>query len=627
MKNFKLEELPFEPLPDDNLSKYATEALMTPFPNKNSVARLAMFKSALGHSVAPASNPDRPLVDSIYGNHLIYSSDNYKSKGNVILLERIDKELHGTITETTYIYYDTGSDKVEMETIPKYQRYYRFGYNIKSELDSMEVLQESTTPVYTRYTSNMDPRDGFIGYGKNIKFIYSCSKAVAEDAIVITKSLSEKLAINFMDEVEVIYSPEANILKDIYGYNDDYGIRHYRPFPRVGELCTKEIVLAVTDSNENSYLTIDTDITDSDNVKFVHGGARVEDIIIYSDTPIKNPYLEEIRLAQFNYIKKISNKLSYLYANDYYGARFSDNLNYKKMRYDALLNSNIRFGKITLKNKIYIKIKTINKRNATSGDKLTNRDGGKGTIGLVVPDEYLVTKSGEQVDMIVNATGVFNRENPAQLFEKEINALNRFLQKYLNTSFDTIDTKYENIINWIKLTKVNGLVEEIFKIVEVDKLYTKEDIVRFYSNEYIRLKYDSYNHSMDFLAFINLYKFTKEIEPSTGPEVIYFKGKPMSSRHVVGSSFYMTLENTVITQTNIRADGMTNVKGALSKKGPSKKRHQAKWGTVAAKLSDLGLSILLNYFKSEDRPLLNNTISILDDYLQGLGVKFIQKQK
>ena len=34
---------------------------------------------------------------------------------------------------------------------------------------------------------------------------------------------------------------------------------------------------------------------------------------------------------------------------------------------------------------------------------------------------------------------------------------------------------------------------------------------------------------------------------------------------------------------------------------------------------------MLNYFKDTDRGLLNNNVSILDDYLQGLGINFVQK--
>ena len=313
-------------IPKGNLSNYAAEALLTPFPSKNSVSRLAMFKSALTHSVAPASNPDRPLVDSIYSNSLVISSDNYMSKGKVKLLARIPKVVHGHIVETCYIYYDYGIDKVDIEIVPNFERYYKFGYKTKSELENMQIDEDSEEEVYTKYTYNMDPDDGAMGYGKNINFIYTCSNKVLEDSIVITESLAKRLALNYMDEVEIIYSPDNYILKDIYGFSNENGEREYRPFPKIGEEVDKEILFCVSDANENSFLTLDTDVTDSDNVKFVHKGARVVDIIVYSNSKLKNPYLEDLRKAQMDYIRNISMELSKLKIHEYYGNSFTDSL-------------------------------------------------------------------------------------------------------------------------------------------------------------------------------------------------------------------------------------------------------------------------------------------------------------
>lgn len=645
-------------IPKGNLSNYAAEALLTPFPSKNSVSRLAMFKSALTHSVAPASNPDRPLVDSIYSNSLVISSDNYMSKGKVKLLARIPKVVHGHIVETCYIYYDYGIDKVDIEIVPNFERYYKFGYKTKSELENMQIDEDSEEEVYTKYTYNMDPDDGAMGYGKNINFIYTCSNKVLEDSIVITESLAKRLALNYMDEVEIIYSPDNYILKDIYGFSNENGEREYRPFPKIGEEVDKEILFCVSDSNENSFLTLDTDVTDSDNVKFVHKGARVVDIIVYSNSKLKNPYLEDLRKAQMDYIRNISMELSKLKIHEYYGNSFTDSLEYKFNRYKALLSNNLRMGSVSLKNKTYIKVKTINNRPLGPGDKMTNRDGGKGTISAVVPDDamaiyyqlddeskdpgwylnssdedyvhtfdYGYIKVGDlkkrlhnpnKIDMWINVTGIVNRENPGQLFEKELNGLFQFLQMYLRLSKDNIKEKYNNILKWMELAKVPDLLE-------MAKRFKPKDLVNYYSKEDMVLKYDPYNGDMNFKAFHELRQFTSKINPYTGGCKVIFNGEELSDLHMIGKSFYMVLENGPIKDTSIRADGMTNVKGALSKKGASRKKHQSKWGTTASKISDLGLSIMLNYFKDTDRGLLNNNVSILDDYLQGLGINFVQK--
>ena len=602
------------------LSNYAAEALLTPFANKDSVSRLAMFKSALTHSVVVANNPDIPLVDSKFSKDLIISSDNYKSKGKVKLLAKIPKIIDGYITEMVYLYYDYGIDKVDMEVVPTYERYYKFGYKCESELEKMEVNEDSEDSVYTKYLYNIDTDDGRMYYGKNINFIYNCSREVGEDAIIITEQLAKELSLNYSEEIEVMYSPDNFILKDLYGYKDEEDNIVYKPFPSIGEEISKEMVLCISDVNENNFLTTSNDIYDSDQVKYVHKGARVCDITVFHNNKIKVPYLESLRAANMEYIKQISIEINKLRISDYYATRFSDAFEYKAQRYMALLNNNLRVGRHTLKNKVYIKIKTINTRPLGIGDKITNRDGGKGTIGGIIP-KPLIAEDGTEIHMIINTTGIVNRENSGQLFEKELNSLNIFLQKYLQKSNDSIKDKYNNIIKWCDLAYVPDLVKAI-------KKEKPEDIVELYSNDFIYLRYDPYVNPLGFLEFHRLREFTSSLYPDTGGQTIYYNGIPMSDKHIYGRSFYMVLENGTIKDTSIRTDGMVNIKGALSKKGASRKKHQTKWGTTASKISDLGLSIILNYFKPEDRKLLQNNVYILDDYLQGLGVRFsLQKKK
>lgn len=602
------------------LSNYAAEALLTPFANKDSVSRLAMFKSALTHSVVVANNPDIPLVDSKFSKDLIISSDNYKSKGKVRLLAKIPKIIDGYITEMVYLYYDYGIDKVDMDVVPTYEKYHKFGYKCESELEKMEVNEDSEDTIYTKYLYNIDTDDGRMHYGKNINFIYNCSREVGEDAIIITDQLAKELSLNYYDEIEVMYSPDNFILKDLYGYKDEDDNIVYKPFPSIGEEVSREMVLCISDVNENNFLTTSNDIYDSDQVKYVHKGARVCDITVFHNNKIKVPYLESLRVANMEYIKQISLEINKLRMNEFYSTRFSDAFEYKAQRYMALLNNNLRVGRHTLKNKVYIKIKTINTRPLGIGDKITNRDGGKGTIGGIIP-KPLIAEDGTEIHMIINTTGIVNRENSGQLFEKELNSLNVVLQKYLQTSKDSIKVKYNNIIKWCELAYVPDLVEAI-------KKEKPEDIVELYSNDFIYLRYDPYVNPLGFLEFHRLREFTSSLYPDTGGQTIYYDGIPMSDKHIYGRSFYMVLENGTIKDTSIRTDGMVNIKGALSKKGASSKKHQTKWGTTASKISDLGLSIILNYFKPEDRKLLQNNVDILDDYLQGLGIRFsLQKKK
>lgn len=618
----KDKEREFYKIPEDDLSNYAAEALLTPFANKNSTPRLAMFKSALGHSVAPNKDPDRPLVDSKYSANLVISSDNYKSKGLVTLLNRIDKYVHGIHTESTFFYYDHGTDKVEIEVVPEYERFYKFGYRIKSELSDMQINETSSEPMYTRYTFNMDPNDGYMNYGRNVKFVYSSSKDVGEDSITITKDLANRMALDFMDEVEIIYSPESHILKNLYGTYDENGNAIYKPFPNVGEELTREVVFAVTDMNENSYLAINEEVNDSDNAKYVHKGALVYDLTVYSNEILKNEFLEELRKSQMDYIRQISVAISKIMMSPF-AEKLSDDLKYKSDRYKSILNGNLRVGKVSLRNKVYIKMKTVIHRPLDIGDKITNRDGGKGTIGKIVDH---ITVGGKKADALINLTGTINRENAGQFFEKEINTLNERVQEYLIVSNDSIDTKYSNLIKFIDLANQGDLIKDILYLQNNENI-SLQDIVEYFSYNFIRFKFNPYGQDMTFKRFYELTRLVTSFTGELKGEEVEIDGNKFSDLHFAGTSFYLVQEKGTIEDDSIRADGIANIKGALSKKGASRKRHQAKWGTVAAKLSDLGLSILLNYAKTEDRPLLNNNIKILDDYMLGLGIKLELKEK
>ena len=604
-------------IPKDNLSNYVAESLPTPFPSKNSVSRLAMYKSALSHSVSPAINPERPLVDSIYSKNLIISSDNYRTKGKVRLLARIDKVIRGMVTEVCYIYYDYHLNEIDMDIIPKYEKYYKFGYEIKSELENMEIDQISDGPVYTKYTYNMDPEDGGMAYGKNLNVIYSCSRDVGEDAIIITDRVAKECALNYFDEVEMIYYPELNGLKDLYGKYDEDGNWEYRPFPLPGEYAYKEALIC-TSNIGNNFLAITNEVQDADNTKYVHKGAMVIDVEVYSNNSISNSFLEELRLAQKKYIQEINSKLNRLKVSD--GQFFSDSLRYKAMRYQSLANDELRVSSLELKKKIYIKIKTVDTKPLGPGDKLTNRDGGKGTVCMVVPDN-IIAEDGTKIDAIINVTGLVNRENPGQIFEKELNTLNVFLRKYLNESKDSNKVKFNNIIKWVQLAHCTELADEL-------KRYKNHDeIVELFKVENLTLKYDPYDSSFGLMEYHKLRLFTSSLYPDTRAMKITRDGYEFSERHVYGKAFYMMLENGPRKDTSVRADGMQNIKGALSKKGASRKRHQTKWGTTATKISDLGLSIMLNFFKPTDKDLLQNNTNILNDYLQGLGIKFVLEKK
>ena len=601
---------------NENLSEFVVEPKLAPFPGKDSVQRLAMTKSAYGHLVVPADNPERPLIDSDAGKSIMHSSDNYKTVGKVLLLAKVPKviafEGYEHISEITYIYYDYGTDKIELEVVPNYAKYYNFGYKMKSQFEEMNVGEVSEKPVFTKYAYNFDTDDEGVAFGKNVRVIYTASREVTEDAMVISKNLAKNLSLNFMSEVEVTYSPEYSILKDMHGFDTEDGKHQYRPFPLPGEEVKSEALICIS-SIGDSFLTIDNTVQDADNVRYVHKGSIVTDVEVYSNDVCKNAYIEEFRISQLNYIKSIARELIRLESDKEFHDKFSDNA---KARADVIksiaIAKNLRINTKYLRKKVYIKIKTVNKRIPTPGDKFTNRSGGKNTFTKVV-DSIVAERTGE-VDGILNVSALVNRENPGQLFEKEISGLMLFMQKYVNESPDMIEIKFKNILKWLELAKA-------YNALDFATHLPPADLVEFFKVCLIPLRYDSYNAKFKLIDLYNLTHFTSSLI-DTSPQRVFVDGLELGEKHQVGLVFMIMLENGILKDTSIRADGIVNIKGALSKKGANKKIHQSKYNTTAPKISDIGLSVMINFFKPQDRNLLRNSTRILNDYASTMGVVF-----
>lgn len=76
------------------------------------------------------------------------------------------------------------------------------------------------------------------------------------------------------------------------------------------------------------------------------------------------------------------------------------------------------YDKMSKINGVKIRIDAIYTSKLECGDKLSNRAGSKGVIGIVIPDsEMPVTEDGRRVDIIANPAGIVSRMNIGQLYE------------------------------------------------------------------------------------------------------------------------------------------------------------------------------------------------------------------
>lgn len=145
----------------------------------------------------------------------------------------------------------------------------------------------------------------------------------------------------------------------------------------------------------------------------------------------------------------------------------------------SITTSSLRFGTEELKKLVKIRIVIVGNEPLAKGSKLTNRYGGKGTVSKIIKNP-LVTKSGKKALGKFNASGINNRENIAQQLEIALSTLNTYFMEYLNNSTDTIEVKYDNLIQWLSIAKqVNQIA--FFETADKSKVieYAKRSFLIF----------------------------------------------------------------------------------------------------------------------------------------------------
>lgn len=221
----------------------------------------------------------------------------------------------------------------------------------------------------------------------------------------------------------------------------------------------------------------------------------------------------------------------------------------------------------------------------TIGQKITGRQGNKGVISKILPDDQMpYLENGERVDVLLNALGVINRLNSMQIFEQSINFICNLVKDKLMT-LSTMKEKEELLFDIIeRFNHVQCIkMKEYYKELSTsDKKKFFEDI---YNNGiYIHMppmweaepmfdKLSKIYSDYDWIKPIDVYvnRFGRKIKIL----------KPL----IVGDIYMMKLKQTSKKGFSARSTG------ALSKKGvPDKsyktKNHQDLYSSTPIRIGD-----------------------------------------
>ena len=603
----RIDESKMYNIPKTSLSSFSDFALTVPFANMTSTMRQHMWHSHLSQIIIP-DNAERPLIDSPYTKDILFSSDNTLIYGEVTLVDKIEKVINGYVCNTTYIYYDHTKEEYFVEKQGKFRKSAKYFVPVKSQFDEMEI-GETKSNIYTSYIESMDVRDGGIAFGRNIPVIYDIDKNVGEDSIVISKELAESLIVHpAYDPVEIKFNPKEEILLDRYGYIDDSGIIHYRPFPLPGE-DIKDGEVAVVSKVAKDFLASSDDIVHNSDIGYYVLGGTVTDVEVYSNNVIDNHFLESLRQVNLDYFRNIVIALNKLDPN-----KLSLQAKSYKEKLSKITTEKLRFGTEELKKAIKIRISIVGNEPITPGSKMTNRYGGKGTFSKIsIAKERMYDEFGRIIHAKINASGVCNRENISQQMEHSISTCNFWLMKYLEDSTDSIEVKYKNIMDWIFILKQHNLIK-LFSSLDMEK------VVNHCKNNYLVLKFDPFDTDINKLTLFELVKLTETINPEMRPLEIYEGDHKLGDKFDVGLVFMVVLENGPRKDNSMRSDRINSAKGGLSRVGLDKKKFHSKYLTTAAKQSDLAQHVTITSQFDSDKKLFTPDLSQLSSSLNAIGI-------
>lgn len=566
--------------------RFLAEELLMPNANKTDGNRSTMFCSHLAQAVT-LQKAEPPLVYTNFENQVgKYSTAGYrKANSNYKVIEKIYKNDYNYVLivqdQETGEY--TLFERAECEFLTEH---YGFQWD-NDKIDSLKKDDtiEKDTVLYknTCYDENMN-----FGYGVNLNAAYfSYKNETLEDAIVISESAAKKLGTYSVNKVKVSVNTN-DILLNLYGDNENY-----KGFPDIGEHIKNQIIASRRrfDYNTALYeLKNLNEMRDSDTPFFADG--KIVDIEIFSNVPeeeLKVQKYNEQVLYYINKQKEFSNNVYQKLKKIVEGKdnNVSDKLlhfyNNCKMRIDENISYTYQNSKFS---GFIMEFTILEEEPLNKGSKITGRYGNKGVISKILPDDQMPTVAegrfkGLKADICLNPLGVFNRLNPSQLIEQELNWIAKFIRKDMEEAGSN-EEKVSILLDF--LNRVNKEETELMEefINNLNKTELEEflnDIIEngipicqkpFFGNiglDELWELYDHYNH------------------------IDYFKCEGISTPLIIGEIYMVRLKHEPHSKFSARSTSFMNLRG-LPAKSKNFKEHKDLYSKTPVRIGNMEISNL-----------------------------------
>ena len=588
--------------------------------------RLIMW-AANTSQIVPLKETDIPRIFSGFENQVGERSKGISyitapSSGRVI--KRIDKHAAGyydliiELDETTKKPFTKDGKTTPMHKktytcisvrpINKLTESYGYKMNTVNNKNSGDVIEKDELIVSSaEYDSQLNMK-----FGRNAIVAYSpFNNGTFEDAIVVSKSFAEKMT-SYKVEKTVALIPSNAIL-----------INHestQRALWRIGEKIDDNLVLIARPLNDNLLVSLSNnnainEARYSDRKTHTNGG-KVVDIEIFAKKDQIDAfsskggfYKEILDVYEMNkrYYLSIINTLEEM---DLYPRELDEKGKptgnfFDKDRLDFYTTVDLDFlykeakewlnedsiwltAKSEPINTVALRYTILKDANLETGGKLVGRYGDKGVTSMIIREDgempYFYNHLGErrEIDVFLNVFGIFNRENPSQLFEQHVSFLLNNLADKCRTMKDLGDRQ-----------------SYFFSVIQnLDRNYGK-----FMFDEYKSLDMkgresfwkDVYEYKFPFVMdpFETSIKWEDIVEvQKLFPELSQLYKMEDGREIVAGDRYIIRLKHDSENKSSVRSTGKNDIAGNLPTDG--KKERKIKQVLLSDKSAKFGVMEKLN---------------------------------
>ena len=358
----------------------------------------------------------------------------------------------------TVVYIGKNDNKINYLTIESFTRC-SDGFGYANVFENVHLFSEAGNyiPKETRLVTSPGHKNGLYCQGINVNVAYMTWEETIEDAMAISQSVADRLQTTEIHTVNITIGPDQYPL-NLYG--DETEVKF---FPDIGETVNAAGILCAFRSAEVETFIPDTtmdalgELQTHDTAYHTPAppGARVIDVTVRSARNSRMPrhlyaQVDKYIAADIKYWKEIINiYVKYRQTHESTPA-FIGEVNRAIQRLIAAgervdIPGIPRRSKTQLIGKnnrpiefLELSITYMMKRPCEVGFKITGKDGMKGIIGKILPDDCMpIDDNGMRAGLVIDPTSSIARMTSGPIYEQAINRVSEFVRRKIEALYPT----------------------------------------------------------------------------------------------------------------------------------------------------------------------------------------------